>query len=169
MVKVSIRGYSSNEGKRVFEILERERLEAIIEELDPSEIFQQTFKKAQGYNLSGRAITYLDARNGEIKTYWIQQNTDLHPWDRFYEITLCVVETPVEDPPEDWWWIDDEEEKEWKESELTPQEFIETKYGEEELAERWDAIIDSYAEEFNLDYNNIKTQLDDLYVNSLEL
>ena len=93
MTIVRINGYSSNEQAREFEILDRTKLEELIDNLSTFEIFKDTFKKADSYMHSGTAYTYIDARTGQINTCWLGQNNYNHPWDSFYEIWLCDLKT----------------------------------------------------------------------------
>jgi len=163
-VRIRIRGLGYNE-YRSFEILDRQKLNDIIEELDSREIFRKTYEKAQGYSFSGTAYTYIDARGGEIVTSWIQQNNFLHPFDSFYEITLCSIDTPVEDfTHEDLLDPNDEEYQEFiEQNELGIEEFIEKKYGKKELNERIENAIEWYAEDFLIDWIIVKEQLKELY------
>ena len=166
MVKVKIHGYSINEGYRIFEILDREELEAKIEELWSFEIYKQTFEKAYGYTFSGTAYTYIDARDGEIHTIWLQANTSQHPFASFYEIVLCSIETPLEGPaPEDL--LNDDEYNTFSDWQIEHggdvYDFIRETMGNEELDERIDNWIEWLATEFDIDWENIQRQLDELY------
>lgn len=171
---VKIRGYSRNEGVREFEILDRKQLEFIVNELDQAEIYKKTFEKAMGYSFSGTAYTFVDARDGELVTSWLQQNNSLHPWDEFYEIVLCTVSSPVEGPYDVDLLDTSGKEKEYdefhewqNETGGDVREFFIDKYGEEkgekEYQERIDNWIEWLASEFNIDWDNIKEQLDHLY------
>lgn len=167
-VKVKIAGIG-NDGMQEFEILSREKLEELIDELSEAEIYQKTYKEAKDWQLSGNAYTYIDARNGKVVTTWIQQNNYLHPWDNFYEIILCNIGTPTPDILlEDL--IDITDDKEYKEFVQYADEtgnkiedFIIEKYGEEELQERIENIIEYYSLEFSFDFDEIRDQLDELY------
>jgi len=174
MTKVRISGYSSNEGARIFEILDRKELEKkideILEEVGKDEIYRKTFDKAWGYSFSGTAYTYVDARDGELVTSWLQQNNFLHPWDEFYEIVLCTVSSPVEEPYDDDLLdaTEYDEFREWQnETGGDVREFFIDKYGEEkgekEYQERIDNWIEWLATEFDIDWENIQRQLDELY------
>lgn len=158
MKKVKIHGYSSNEGYRVFEVLDREELEAKIEDLWSFEIYKQTFEKAYGYTFSGTAYTYIDARDGKIHTIWLQANTFQHPFDSFYEIVLCTVNSPVEFDVKDF-FENEEEQEHYEQSELSLKEF----FGENEYQYRLENIFDYWANEFEFDWQKINEQLDDLY------
>lgn len=164
-MKVKIYGYSQNEGYRVFEILDREQLEEIIDAVDREEIYRQTFEKARRYHFSGDAYTYVDARDGKIVTHWQQKGTFDHPWDSFYEIVICSIATPVRDFETNKYLdtSDKEEMQKFYDSELDVEDFIRTEYGEEELERRIQNIIDFYACDFGLDFDRIKEQLDNLY------
>lgn len=176
MKKVKIHGYSINEGYRVFEILDRKQLESIIDELDQAEIYRRTFDKAMGYSFSGTAYTYVDARDGELVTSWQQQNNFLHPWDEFYEIVLCTVSSPIEEPYDDD-LLDTsgkeyDEFHEWQnETGGDVREFFIDKYGEEkgekEYQERIDNWIEWLATEFSKAFD-IDAQLDRLYAKVAE-
>lgn len=182
MTKVRISGYSSNEGARIFEILDRKELEKrideILEEVGKDEIYRRTFDKAMGYSFSGTAYTYVDARDGELVTSWLQQNNFLHPWDEFYEIVLCTVSSPVEGPYDDDLLdtVGDEfdEFRKWQnKTGGDVREFFIDKYGEEkgekEYQERIDNWIEWLATEFNIDWGNIQKQLDKLYFAVVEI
>lgn len=163
-VNVRISGYSRNEGSRIFEVLSREEIKKILDELDSSEIYKQTFIKANGYNFSGTAFAYLDVTDGKIKTAWIQSNNFEHPWDSFREIILCTIKSPVEEFTEED-LLDENEMKEFEKVKynITVEDFIINKYDKKELYNRIDNVIDCYSQEFKLDWDNIKEQLDNLY------
>lgn len=176
MTKVRIAGYSSNEGSRIFDILSQEELEKrideILEEIGKDEIYKKTFDEAWGYSFSGTAYTYVDARDGKLVTSWLQQNNHLHPWDEFYEIVLCTVSSPVEEPYDDdlldTTGKEYDEFHEWQnETGGDVREFFIDKYGEEkgekEYQERIDNWIEWLATEFDIDWENIQRQLDELY------
>jgi len=164
-MKIRIAGYSSNEGSRVFEILEREELEKIIDSIDRQEIFWQTFDKARGFHFSGDAYTYVDARDGEIVTRWQQEGVIDHPWDSFYEIVICSLKTPVREFDTNE-YLDEKEIQKFCDSDMTLEEFIRTEYGPDEFERRTENIIDFYACKFGVDWDFIKEQLDNLYSNS---
>jgi len=171
MTKVRISGYSSNEGARIFEILDREELEKrideILEEIGKDEIYRRTFDKAMGHRFSGKAYTYVDARDGKIYTSWIQQNNFLHPWDSFYRIYLCVVSSPVEES-----YYDDlldttgkeyDEFHDWQnETGGDVREFFIAKYGEEKGEKEYQERIDNWIE-WLIDWEDIQRQLEYLY------
>lgn len=165
MVKVKIPGYNRQEGYRVFEILDREEIEKIIEELDPTEIWYMTYNEGNNWDFTGVAYTYLDVRDGTLHTAWLQQNTMEHPWDSFYQIVLCEMETG------DNWWdfmkpeelLDYDEQGEFWNYDGTLEEFIIEKYGKEELEDRIKNAMDYYAYDFRLDWEDIEEQLDNLY------
>jgi len=171
MTIVEISGYSRNEGTREFEILDRQEIEKIIDELDSTEIYKKTYTKGYGYYHSGEATCYLDARTGEVKTMWIQSNNFEHPWDSFYKIVLCSLKTgngQLDFQENDLLDPDSEEYEEFHEqTEFGLEEFIEQKYGTDELMDRIENAIDYYAQDFYFDIENIKKQLDDLYGNEL--
>lgn len=161
-MKIRVSGYSSNEGSRVFEILERETIEEIISNVDQSDVFCKTFDKAQGYHFSGDAYTYVDARDGSIVTRWQQQGMIDHPWDSFYEVVICSIKTPVVEFDTDA-YLDNEEMEKFCDSYMSLEEFIRTEYGPDEFERRRENIIDFYACEFGIDWNFVKEQLDNLY------
>ncbi len=165
-ITVKINGYSRDEGVREFEILDRERLEAIIDELDQAEIYKKTLRDAVSYNHSGNAYTYIDARNGNVATTWLEKGNLLHPWDSFYEIIVCDIETGYDNldfnNPE-YLLADNEEHEEFGKFEGTAEEFILEKFGKEELNERYDNLVEWLANEFEFDWQKINEQLDGLY------
>jgi hypothetical protein len=162
MTIVKIAGYSSNEGTREFEILEREKLEELINNLSPFEIYKDTFQKADNYMHSGIAYTYIDARTGMINICWLQSNNFNHPWDSFYEIWLCDLKSGDQkidlNTPDNILAIGEEFEK-WREFNGTLEEML----GEEEYQERYENAIDGEAIEFSFDWENITEQLNELY------
>lgn len=170
MVKVRIPGYNRQEGYKVFEILDRGEIEKILEELDPAEIWYMTYNEGNNWDFSGIAYTYLDARDGKVYSAWLQQNTMEHPWDSFYQIILCTMETG------DNWWdfmvpdelLDWDEQREFLDYDGTLKEFIIEKYGEEELQDRIENAKDYWAYEFNFDWNDINEQLNYLYSFTIE-
>ena len=153
---------------REFEILDREVLEEKIKELDVSDIYSQTFRKMREYGHSGTAYTYIDARNGEINTCWLSSGTENHPFDSFYEIWLCKLETGDQaidiNIPE--MLLDKDEQEDYTENyidEIDVETYIIDKFGKEELEQRIEDLIGVLAVEFDLDYEDIKEQLDELY------
>lgn len=164
MVKVKINGIG-NDGVRTFEILDREKIEETINGLNEFEIFQKTFEEAEKYGHSGTAYTYIDARDGSIHTYWLQQNTVQHPWDSFYEIRICSVETGTDatDLNTPFFLLDEDEQKDFLDYEGTAEDFLLEKYGQEELEKRAQNAIDWLAMEFQLDQDSIQKQLDELF------
>lgn len=172
MLKVRVSGYSSNERARIFEVLDKEELEKKIEELDSREIYRMTYDMAQRYSFSGTAYTYIDAQSGEVVTTWLQQNHELHPFDSFYEIILCSIDTPVMDYTEEDLLSTEEEYEEYYEYRRKEgkgiEEYLEEKYGEEELNDRIENALDWYADEFSFDEYWIQEQLDSLYRRAVE-
>lgn len=162
MKRVTIPGYNSTEEPREFEILEREELEKLIDELSPSEIYKQTFEQARDMQHSGTAYTYIDARDGKLNTCWLGQNNFNHPWDDFYEIWLCSLKTGQQmidlDTPEDI-LATDEEWEQWNEFDGSLEEML----GEKIYQERFENAVDWEATEFEFDEEHIKLQLDGLY------
>lgn len=165
-MKIRVSGHSANEGTREFDILEREDLQDIIDKLSNTEIYRRTFEEAKSYSHTGTAYSYVDARNGEIKTCWLGSGTTNHPWDSFYEIWLCSLETgngAQDFGVEDLIDTDSAEYEEYRDSEFPVEEFIIREHGESELADRIENAITWYAIEFHFDDENIEQQLNDLY------
>ena len=152
---------------REFEILDREVLEEKIKELDVSDIYSQTFRKMLEYGHSGSAYTYIDARNGDVNTCWLGSGTVNHPFDSFYEILLCLLETGDKsldiNTPE--MLLDEDEQEDYAENYVDEdvETYVIDKFGKEELKQRIENIIDVLGVEFNLDYDDITEQLNELY------
>lgn len=152
---------------RKFEILDRDVLEEKIEELNETDIYSQTFRKMREYGHSGTAYTYIDARNGEINTCWLSSGTENHPFDSFYEIWLCKLETGDKsldiNTPE--MLLDEDEQEDYAENYVDEdvETYVIDKFGKEELKQRIENIIDVLGVEFNLDYDDITEQLNELY------
>lgn len=152
---------------REFEILDREVLEEKIEELDAADIYSQTFRKMLEYGHSGSAYTYIDARNGDVNTCWLGSGTVNHPFDSFYEILLCLLETGDKsldiNTPE--MLLDEDEQEDYAENYVDEdvETYVIDKFGKEELKQRIENIIDVLGVEFNLDYDDITEQLNELY------
>ena len=152
---------------REFEILDREVLEEKIEELDVSDIYSQTFRKMLEYGHSGSAYTYIDARNGDVNTCWLGSGTENHPFDSFYEIWLCSMKTGDNAldiyTPE--MLLDEDEQEDYAENYVDEdvETYVIDKFGKEELKQRIENIIDVLGVEFNLDYDDITEQLNELY------
>lgn len=163
MIKVQISGYSRSEGTREFEILDREALENMIDDLDPADIYRRTFRMADGYSHSGTVYTYIDARDGSIHTCWIGSNSFNHPWDSFYEIWLCHLTTGTGAIDLDTVEClldtgDPDEMKRWWEFEGSLEEFL-----GEEYEERKENAIEWEASEYSFNWEHIRLQLDELY------
>jgi hypothetical protein len=153
---------------REFKILDRDVLEGKIEELDAADIYSQTFRKMLEYGHSGSAYTYIDARNGNVNTCWLGSGTENHPFDSFYEIWLCKLETGDQaidiSTPEIL--LDEDEQKDYAENyvnEIDVKTYVTEKFGKEELKQRIENVIDVFAIEFDLDYEDITAQIDELY------
>ena len=163
-MKVKITGLNNEE--KEFEILERRELEEILDEIELDEIWRKTRKLAESYPFSGTAVTYLDGRNGEIDTYWISQGSYLHPFDSFYRIPLCTMETPIREFTEDDLLDNDERHSFWEwqeENEGDVEDYIIVKWGVEALQEREQNALEIYAETFEPDWQQIFSQIDELY------
>ena len=163
-MKILVSGYSRSEGVREFEILEREELESIIDDLSPAEIFQKTFDLARGYIHSGTAYTYLDARDGGIKTCWLGSNTFNHPWDSFYEIDLCLLTTgsgAIDFDTVEYLLdtCDPDEMKRWREFNGSLRDFL----GDTEYEKRMENAIAWEADEFQFNEEELNRQLNELY------
>ena len=153
---------------RKFEILDRDVLEEKIEELNETDIYSQTFRKMRERGHSGIAYTYIDARNGEINACWLGSGTENHPFDSFYEIWLCKLETGDQaidiNTPE--MLLDGNEQEDYTENyidEIDVETYVIDKFGKEELEQRIENIIDVLGVEFNLNYDDITEQIDELY------
>ena len=173
MVTVEISGYSENEGTREFEILAREEIEKVIDNIDTKEIYKRTFKQADNVGMTGTAFTYIDAQTGEIKTSWIQQNWQEHPWADFKQIWLCTVKIPAFEFENSDILNDEEMEKfeKWQEErdiQGTLEKFVEEQLGKGEFEKRYEDWIDWLAQESEMDWENIKEQLDELYFAVIE-
>jgi hypothetical protein len=165
LVKINNRGEA-----REFEILEREQIEEILNDLNPVEIYKKTLRDAVSYNHSGNAYAYIDARNGDVATTWLEKSNLLHPWDSFYEIIICDIETGYDNldfnTPENLLELDNKDEMEkFQNSELDPESFIIEEYGQEELNERYENVYDYLSDNFDFNWDDIKEQLDQLYQN----
>ena len=159
MKKVIISGYSKNEGTREFEILDRKQIEDAIDELSTSQIYTDTFKKAASYSATGKVFTYINVMNGQVSTMWMQNNHQEHPWDSFYEIVLCSADSGNGNTEFDsQTMLDDDEQKEFRNFEGSLEEFLGDEY-----SGRFEDCIDYQAGEFELNWDNINQQLDDLY------
>ncbi|MDA8212137.1 MAG: hypothetical protein M0021_09710 [Clostridia bacterium] len=170
-MKIKVSGYSANEGTREFEILEREELQTKIDNLSNTEVFRRTFEEARAYRHTGTAYTYIDARSGEIKTCWLGSNTTNHPWDSFYEIWLCSLKTGNGEQNfgvEDLLDTSSAEYEKYLESDLNAEDFISTKYGADDLAERIENAISWQAVEFYFDEDDIERQIEELYSDPTE-
>jgi len=158
--------YGRNKEKSIFAI-ERKVIEEIIDELDTAEIYKMTYEEALGYSFTGTAYTILDVADGRIFTRWLMQNN--YMMDDFGEIVLCSINTPLESLTEND-LLDDSELREfhsyiydnWDEYNGI-EDYIIEKYGSYSLDERiWD-YIDWLASEYELNYESIKEQLDEVY------
>lgn len=169
MVKVEIGGYSYQEGTKKFDILDRETLSEILDEINTVEVYRATFQKAENYkHHGGTAYTYIDARDGSLWSSWLGQNTMNHPWDSFYEIWLCKLTTGAGavdlDTEEHLLDLSDlEEMKRWRDFDGSLKEFL-----GEEYDERMENAIDWLATEYELDWEDINKQLEELYSHQIE-
>jgi len=163
-MKVKINGFSYDE-VREFEILEREKVESILDEIEPADIFRSTMEIALGYFHSGTAYTFLDARDGKIKTSWLGSNSFNHPWDSFYEIVLCRLETGSGriDLDTAEMLLERKEQEEYKNYSGNIREYLTEKYGKDEYKERIENAIDYLCDDFEVDWDDIKEQLNNLY------
>ena len=131
--------------------MNKQKIEQIIDNLWPCDVYRQTIEEANKYTFSGRAITYIDALTGNMGTYWLQQNTDSNDP---YEIVLCSIETPLDIPTDDFFESKEEQQRFFK-SELSLEEFLGDKYND-----RLNVIFDELAYDFELDYEYIEEQLE---------
>ena len=158
--------YGRNKEKSIFAI-ERKVIEEIIDELDTAEIYKMTYEEAKGYSFAGTAYVVLDVTDGRIFTRWLMQNN--YMMDDFGEIVLCSINTPLESLTENE-LLDDGELREfhnyiydnWDEYSGI-EDYIIEKYGNYSLKERKSDYIDWLSSEFELNYESIKEQLDDIY------
>lgn len=161
---IEVGGYSVAERKKTFHILPRNVLEQRIDSLNPAEIWRKTYEKASAYAHSGYAYAYLDARNGNLATHWLDTSTMLHPWDSFYEIWLCDMKSGDSfialDTAENL--LSEDEQKKFKEFDGSIREFLEER--RENYEERIENAIDWYAQEFQFNLVRIEEQLDELYL-----
>ncbi len=134
--------------------MNKEKIKQKIDSLWACDIYKQTIEEADKYTFSGRAITYIDAINGNIGTYWLHQNTYSNDP---YEIVLCSIETPLDIPTDDF-FESREEQQRFEESELSLEEFFGDKYND-----RLNVIFDEWSYDFEFDYEHIEEQLEKLF------
>ena len=168
-ISVEVEGYSSQEEPQVFEILSRAEVEKAIEALSHEEIYRAAWNQT-GYECSGTAYAYLDARDGKLKSSWLGANTWNHPFDSFYEIWLCILKTgaggiDIDDP--ELLLSDDEQEEFRTYHEGYASDFVREKFGEKELEDREETVLDMLAGEYEPDSGgndeNIEQQVTELY------
>jgi hypothetical protein len=154
--------------QREFEILKQNILDEKFETIDEFDVYSRTFRKMREYGHSGTAYTYIDARNGEVNTCWLGSGTQNHPFDSFYEIWLCKLETGDQaidiNTPE--MLLDEDEQEDYEENyvdEIDVETYVIEKFGKEELKQRIENLIDVLGIEFNFDYDDITEQIDELY------
>lgn len=159
-------------GIREFEVLEKKVLQKQLAEeaIDQRLVAARLLKYAGSIRASGMTYIYLDARDGRLKEDWLSQGESLHPWDSFYRIVLMDEITPINwEDASDYDFID-EYSSEWEEFQGwyqdrgcgTAEEFILEKYGEDELEERKQIILERWAE--NLEFrDDIEKQLSEIY------
>ena len=153
------------------EVLEKEKLENIISNLDRDKVAEKLLKLADGYEFTGTAYIYIDAETGKLEEGWIQQGTSLHPADRITKIVLMDEPTPfrwedvldevIIDPAskeyieyKDW-----AEKQEWDTDVFT---FLEERYGKEEIEKRKALVYEGFIE--NMEWrDDIGEQIDALY------
>lgn len=158
--------YGRNKEKSIFAI-DRAVIEEIIDELDTAEIYKMAYEEALGYSFTGTVYVVLDVTDGRIFTRWLMQNNYL--MDGFGEIVLCRINTPLESLTENE-LLDDGELREfhnyiydnWDEYSGI-EDYIIEKYGNYSLKERKSDYIDWLSSEFELNYESIKEQLDEVY------
>jgi hypothetical protein len=152
---------------REFEILSREELEEKIANISATEVYEKALEEAEKWSCSGHASCYIDARNGELGTIFLQNGTYEHPFDSFYEITLCAIhkeEGSMLDDPK--LLLDDDEWEEYRESDLGPSDFVTEKHGQKELEDRKVAALQWLSCDFECDFeieDDVNRQLDELY------
>ena len=155
--------YGRNGEKSIFAI-DRAVIEELIDDLDAAEVYKIAYEEASGYSFSGTAYAILDVTDGEIFSRWLMQNN--YMMDDFGEIVLCSINTPLGTPCEEDLLSDEEltEFHAWsKENYDGVEAFIIERYGKESLDERQETYINWLASEFEIDYNKIEEQLDEIY------
>jgi hypothetical protein len=158
--------YGRNGEKSIFAI-DRAVVEELIDELDAAEVYKIAYEEAIGYSFSGTAYAILDVTNGEIFSRWLMQNN--YMMDDFGEIVLCSINTPLETLTENDLLSDEELtefhkyiDENWNEYNGI-EDYIIEKYGDDSLEERKSNYVDWLASEFEIDYERIKEQLDEVY------
>jgi hypothetical protein len=131
--------------------MNKQKIKQKIDSLWPCDVYRQTIELANKYTFSGRVITYIDATNGNIGTYWLPQNTYSNDP---YEIVLCSIETPLDIPAEDFFETKEERER-FEKSDLSLEEFLGDKYND-----RLNVVFDEMAYDFELDHKYIEEQLE---------
>ena len=158
--------YGRNGEKSIFAI-DRAVIEELIDDLDAAEVYKIAYEEAIGYSFSGTAYAILDVTDGEIFSRWLMQNNYL--MDDFGEIVLCSINTPLETLTENDLLSDEELtefhkyiDENWNEYNGI-EDYIIEKYGDDSLEERKCNYVDWLASEFEIDYNKIEEQLDEVY------
>lgn len=156
-----------NRNEREVNFLPKEEIEKIVDDLDVIDIYKKAYKEADGYIFSGTAYVCLDVSDGEIYTKWLQQNN--FTVNNFTEVVLLKMDTPI--------YIDNDENlldqsgaewQEWKEYDGNIEDFITEKYGEDEFEERKINVIEYWATESDLEYDDIYEQIDKIYEDAIE-
>jgi len=171
-VTVLINGYGSNEEPSEFEILSRPEIEALLNNLSSSDIYGEAFRQARCLQAFGSVTIYLDVRNGDLVSNWLGSKDFNHPFDSFYEINLCTIKTGCgETELNEDHLLGDSERKEYRQvrrvSYISLEGWIASKYGAEELQDRIELAIDSFATNFKLDNLKIEEQLNNLYASEV--
>jgi hypothetical protein len=158
--------YGRNGEKSIFAI-DRAVIEELIDDLDAAEVYKIAYEEASGYSFSGTAYAILDVTDGKIFSRWLMQNN--YMMDDFGEIVLCSINTPLETLTENDLLSDEELtefhkyiDENWNEYNGI-EDYIIEKYGDDSLEERKSNYVDWLASEFEIDYERIKEQLDEVY------
>lgn len=185
LTTVEINNCCERESK--IEVINKEMLKSMIDNLDIDNIAHEAFNKARGYSFSGYIEVDIDARDGEVSISYSRSNSTTIGYLDTY-INLFNIETG--DGVGDWYKypekdiylfteaehikyfeeleernsrIEDNEEDEEIISEYKIRELVIEKFNldEDELLKKYYETIDS--ENVNLDNNRINNQIEDLY------
>ena len=153
--------------QREVDLMSKNEIEKIIDDLDVVETYKIAYEEANGYSFSGTAYACLDVSDGEIYTKWLQQNN--FTINNFTEVILLRMDTPIDLIGDINDILNDEEIEEYNNSEFySCEEFVIDKFGEDELEERKINIIEYWASETGLKWDNIQDQIDEIYEDAIE-
>ena len=158
--------YGSRNKREVY-LLPKEDIEKIVDELEVIDIYKKAYEKGRGYKFSGTAYVILDCSDGKIYTRWLQQNNFIV--NDFTDIVVFGMDTPICEFDDDD-LIDNygSEMEEWENFDGSAEEFIVEKYGEEELENRKENVVDYWATEYGLEWNDIQERIDEMYENVIK-